>query len=275
MFGAYYVPMHAASTQDWLWPAFLFRCTSVTLVYSVVLIQRLRPRGLRGHWPVLIAIGLLDTGGNALFAAAAPVARPAQRRLGACIALSGRDRVARAARPRGAGAAQPGRRRAARARGRGADHSGRLETRCSIAARSSRTSSRQSPAGSGRFQASVSTTTSPWRGRFDARREREVEVFDRLDYGLVGNHPLRTLHRGERRREHHVRRRRGRGSSAERMPQLAHRVGHEPVDARRAPPVWWSQLLVRSARHRADRAWRRVARCDARPSPCATGISAR
>lgn len=69
-FGAYYVPMHAASTQDWLWPAFLFRCTSVTLVWSVVLIRRTRPAGLRGHWAALIAIGLLDTGGNALFAAA-------------------------------------------------------------------------------------------------------------------------------------------------------------------------------------------------------------
>jgi drug/metabolite transporter (DMT)-like permease len=69
-FGTYYVPMHAASSQDWLWPAFLFRCTSVTLVYSVVLIRRLRPTGLRGHWRGLIAIGLLDTGGNALFAAA-------------------------------------------------------------------------------------------------------------------------------------------------------------------------------------------------------------
>jgi drug/metabolite transporter (DMT)-like permease len=69
-FGAYYVPMHAASTQDWLWPAFLFRCTSVTLVYSAVLIRRVRPTGLRGHWRGLIAIGLLDTGGNALFAAA-------------------------------------------------------------------------------------------------------------------------------------------------------------------------------------------------------------
>ncbi len=69
-FGAYYVPMHAASTQDWLWPAFLFRCTSVTLVWSVVLIRRLRPTGLHGHWWGLLAIGLLDTGGNALFAAA-------------------------------------------------------------------------------------------------------------------------------------------------------------------------------------------------------------
>jgi drug/metabolite transporter (DMT)-like permease len=70
LFGAYYVPMHAASTQDWLWPTFLFRCTSVTLVYSVVLVRRLRPTGVRGHWPALIAIGLLDTVGNALFAAA-------------------------------------------------------------------------------------------------------------------------------------------------------------------------------------------------------------
>jgi drug/metabolite transporter (DMT)-like permease len=69
-FGAYYVPMHAASTQDWLWPAFLFRCTSVTLVWSVVLARRARPTLLGGHWTALIAIGLLDTGGNALFAAA-------------------------------------------------------------------------------------------------------------------------------------------------------------------------------------------------------------
>jgi drug/metabolite transporter (DMT)-like permease len=70
-FGAYFVPMHAASTEDWLWPAFLFRCTSVTLVWSVVLLRRARPTGLRGHWLALIAIGLLDTGGNALYAAAA------------------------------------------------------------------------------------------------------------------------------------------------------------------------------------------------------------
>jgi drug/metabolite transporter (DMT)-like permease len=69
-FGAYYIPMHAASTQDWLWPAFLFRCTSVTLVWSLVLLRRLKPTGLRGHWLALIAIGFLDTGGNALFAAA-------------------------------------------------------------------------------------------------------------------------------------------------------------------------------------------------------------
>jgi drug/metabolite transporter (DMT)-like permease len=69
-FGGYYVPMHAASTHDWLWPAFLFRCTSVTVVLTVVLARRIRPSDLRSHWPGLVAIGFLDTGGNALFAAA-------------------------------------------------------------------------------------------------------------------------------------------------------------------------------------------------------------
>jgi drug/metabolite transporter (DMT)-like permease len=69
-FGAYYIPMHAASTQDWLWPAFLFRCTSVTLVWSVVLVRRVRPAGFRAHWMGLVAIGILDTAGNALYAAA-------------------------------------------------------------------------------------------------------------------------------------------------------------------------------------------------------------
>jgi drug/metabolite transporter (DMT)-like permease len=70
-FGAYYIPMHAASTQDWLWPAFLFRCTSVTIVVSLAFARGLfRPGLLRTHWPALVAVGFLDTGGNALFAAA-------------------------------------------------------------------------------------------------------------------------------------------------------------------------------------------------------------
>jgi drug/metabolite transporter (DMT)-like permease len=69
-FGSYYIPMHAASTEDWLWPAFLFRCTSVTLVVSVVLVRGISPTGLRTHLPGLVAVGVLDTGGNALFAAA-------------------------------------------------------------------------------------------------------------------------------------------------------------------------------------------------------------
>jgi drug/metabolite transporter (DMT)-like permease len=69
-FGTYYIPMHAAAAHDWLWPAFLFRCTSVTLVVPLALARGLRPVGLRAHWPGLIAVGVLDTGGNALFAAA-------------------------------------------------------------------------------------------------------------------------------------------------------------------------------------------------------------
>jgi drug/metabolite transporter (DMT)-like permease len=69
-FGAYFVPMHAASTHDWLWPAFLFRCTSVTIVCSLALARRVRVASLRPHWLGLVAVGFLDTGGNALFAAA-------------------------------------------------------------------------------------------------------------------------------------------------------------------------------------------------------------
>ncbi|HZD87463.1 MAG TPA: DMT family transporter [Gaiellaceae bacterium] len=70
-FGAYYVPMHAAASHDWLWPTFLFRCTSVPLVWGAALARRSPPRGVRPHLGVLAAIGILDTGGNVLFAAAA------------------------------------------------------------------------------------------------------------------------------------------------------------------------------------------------------------
>jgi len=69
-FGAYYVPFHAAARHDWLWPSLVFRLTSVTLVWSAVLLTRQRPRGLRPHLLALAAVGLLDTGGNVLFAAA-------------------------------------------------------------------------------------------------------------------------------------------------------------------------------------------------------------
>jgi drug/metabolite transporter (DMT)-like permease len=69
-FGGYFVAMHAAARQDWLWPSFLFRCVSVSLVWAVVLARRALPRDIRPHLLALVAIGLLDTGGNALFAAA-------------------------------------------------------------------------------------------------------------------------------------------------------------------------------------------------------------
>jgi drug/metabolite transporter (DMT)-like permease len=69
-FGGYFVPLHAAAAHDWLWPSFLFRATSVTLVWSALLVTRQRVHGVRPHLLALAAIGLLDTGGNTLFAAA-------------------------------------------------------------------------------------------------------------------------------------------------------------------------------------------------------------
>src|SRR5919197_1661091 len=69
-FGGYYVPMHAASRGDFLWASLIFRATSTTLVWPAVLALRRRPRGVRPHLPAIAAIGVLDTGGNVLFAAA-------------------------------------------------------------------------------------------------------------------------------------------------------------------------------------------------------------
>jgi drug/metabolite transporter (DMT)-like permease len=68
-FGAYYVPMHAASQGDFLWAAFVFRLTSTALVATLWL--ALRPASARrADLPALAAIGVLDTGGNVFFAAA-------------------------------------------------------------------------------------------------------------------------------------------------------------------------------------------------------------
>ena len=69
-FGGYYVPMHTASHDDFLWASLVFRSTSTSLVWLAVLALRRRPRGIRPHLPVLAAIGVFDTGGNVLFAAA-------------------------------------------------------------------------------------------------------------------------------------------------------------------------------------------------------------
>ena len=69
-FGFYFVFLHMASTDDFLWPAFLFRVTSVSLVWGALLLVRPATTGIGGAWLVLIAIGCLDTGGNTLFAAA-------------------------------------------------------------------------------------------------------------------------------------------------------------------------------------------------------------
>ncbi|HEY2542591.1 MAG TPA: DMT family transporter [Gaiellaceae bacterium] len=69
-FGFYFIPLHASATHDWLWPSLVFRATSVTLVWSSLLLTRQRATGVRPHLAVLAVVGLLDTGGNTLFAAA-------------------------------------------------------------------------------------------------------------------------------------------------------------------------------------------------------------
>jgi drug/metabolite transporter (DMT)-like permease len=69
-FGCYYIPLHASAAHDWLWPSLIFRATSVTLVWSSLLVTRRRPRAVRPHLIPLVLIGVLDTGGNTLFAAA-------------------------------------------------------------------------------------------------------------------------------------------------------------------------------------------------------------
>jgi len=69
-FGGYFIPLHASATHDWLWPSLVFRSTSVTLVWTAVLLSRQSVRGVRPHLAALAVVGLLDTGGNTLFAAA-------------------------------------------------------------------------------------------------------------------------------------------------------------------------------------------------------------
>jgi drug/metabolite transporter (DMT)-like permease len=68
-FGAFYIPMHAASHGDFVWAAFVFRLTSTTLIAGTWLVLR-PPRARRADLPVLASIGVLDTAGNVFFAAA-------------------------------------------------------------------------------------------------------------------------------------------------------------------------------------------------------------
>jgi drug/metabolite transporter (DMT)-like permease len=70
-FGSFYVPMRAASEADVLWATLVFRITSVGLVWSCMLALRRRTRVGRQHLPALVVVGILDTAGNVLFAAAA------------------------------------------------------------------------------------------------------------------------------------------------------------------------------------------------------------
>jgi drug/metabolite transporter (DMT)-like permease len=69
-FGFYFVLLHAASTDDFLWPAFLFRVASTSFVWVAAFLVKPGLRGVSGALPVLVLIGCLDTGGNTFFAAA-------------------------------------------------------------------------------------------------------------------------------------------------------------------------------------------------------------
>jgi drug/metabolite transporter (DMT)-like permease len=69
-FGGYYVPMHEASEQDFLWAAFVFRSTVAVLAFAAWLALRPPLDAARGHLGSIAMIGILDTAGNTLFAAA-------------------------------------------------------------------------------------------------------------------------------------------------------------------------------------------------------------
>lgn len=70
-FGGYFIPMHEAAEGDFVWATFVFRATSFSLVAIAALVVRPRlPRGAR-EIAVIACIGLADTSGNVLFAAAA------------------------------------------------------------------------------------------------------------------------------------------------------------------------------------------------------------
>src|SRR5215207_5441431 len=69
-FGGYYVPMHEASGEDFLWAALVFRCTVAVLAFAGWLVLRPPLRAARGHLGAIAMIGILDTAGNTLFAAA-------------------------------------------------------------------------------------------------------------------------------------------------------------------------------------------------------------
>jgi drug/metabolite transporter (DMT)-like permease len=70
-FGGYYIPMHQASAEDFLWAALVFRTTVGVLALSAWLVLRPPVAPARGHLVAIAMIGILDTAGNTLFAAAA------------------------------------------------------------------------------------------------------------------------------------------------------------------------------------------------------------
>lgn len=69
-FGAFYVAMDAASEGDVRWALLVARLTAVMIIVTAVLATRARPRVRRTDSLVLLAIGVLSTAGDLLYATA-------------------------------------------------------------------------------------------------------------------------------------------------------------------------------------------------------------
>jgi drug/metabolite transporter (DMT)-like permease len=69
-FGGYYVPMHEASEDDFLWAAFTFRLSVCVLALLAWLVLRPPLSAAAGSLGAIALIGVADTTGNTLFAAA-------------------------------------------------------------------------------------------------------------------------------------------------------------------------------------------------------------
>jgi drug/metabolite transporter (DMT)-like permease len=70
-FGGFFIPMHEAAEGGFLWAVLVFRIASTTLVAVAALVARPRLPRSRRDLATIACIGLADTGGNVLFAAAA------------------------------------------------------------------------------------------------------------------------------------------------------------------------------------------------------------
>ncbi|HEY2935663.1 MAG TPA: DMT family transporter [Gaiellaceae bacterium] len=68
-FGLFFLPMHEAGSQDYLWATLVFRSTSCSLVLCAVAVARPRLRVGKPDLAVLALVGVLDTAGNVFFAA--------------------------------------------------------------------------------------------------------------------------------------------------------------------------------------------------------------
>jgi drug/metabolite transporter (DMT)-like permease len=69
-FGGYYIPMREASEDDFLWAALTFRCSVAVLVLLAWIVLRPPLSAAAGSLVAIAAVGVADTTGNTLFAAA-------------------------------------------------------------------------------------------------------------------------------------------------------------------------------------------------------------